>query len=716
MEYSLCKQLQQICLSERLLQLSYNEPGLKLLDSIKKCNIIFRIEEPQITDYVHNLVLDTNETGVGVNYNMYDFGSFEKLLEALKHVTGECENLKLSPLSKKIYSKFMTTLCTYISIITNTDRVIYFLEHIKPFGVFCLDKDMLVNLQPLDRIESTVLVNGKVSIHDNIPLVLPMEKIINLYDIEKYACPLPVFCVVAPMPGIFGENLERYPHHITDVYDFQSTIESTNKILDIFSNKDLRSVMSSVYPKQCVHLPYGIGFYIGTPQMTSYGALMQCNKQILSYQDFPLVSHITYTVGSILLGYIYPEGVTFQYNQIKQDDGSFSLYFNSYTYTCKNEWIWKTFRKKQLLTNTDEGTLLTIESSENKPQINFPDKLYQNITDDIDHNINKVQENIERQEKDTMSGSNIIQRERQQLEYLQTHRQDIIDTRNTMEEEKEMYKIMSQNQSKLQTDLINIFNDYVNAIKNDNGKLRDLKKKIFKTIQDIQAIAHNIQKNIAHQYIYNSTHPPWHEISKNIDLIESVIKNIDSTDENLLFIHQEDLVDIMIQIYNVIDQLPYSYLGLYIQIQNIGKSEEQEEEEEVEEEENETLTEEEKKDSEDKIVHPVKLESSAGTANKSPNNADIKSNITEKEKNVEESQPTDESSKMSTLEDPVSERGSESTSELDEKSSVAMTFSSKNIEMATKSITLKSKLKPKKKHEGSKKPKLIEVQDMKSSL
>jgi hypothetical protein len=171
MEYSLCKQLQRICLSERLLQLSDNDTGLRLLASIKKCNILFRIEESQITDYVQNLVRDTNETGVGVNYNMYDFGSFEKLLKALKYITDELENLSLSPLSTKIYSKFMTTLCTYISIITNTDRVINFLEHIKPFGVFCLDKDVLVNLQPLIRIESKILVNCKVNIHDNIPLV-----------------------------------------------------------------------------------------------------------------------------------------------------------------------------------------------------------------------------------------------------------------------------------------------------------------------------------------------------------------------------------------------------------------------------------------------------------------------------------------------------------------------------------------------------------------
>ena len=204
MDFSLSKQLQKICLSERLLQLSYNDSGLKLLDSIKKCNIIFRIEEAQISDYVQNLVLDTNETGVGVNYNMYDFGSFEKLLEALKYMTDDCENLKLPSLSKKVYSKFMTTLCTYISIITSTDRVINFLEHIKPFGVFCLDKDVLVNLQPLDRIESTILVNGKVQVHDNIPLVLPLEKIMNLYNIENYACPLPIFAVVSPMPGIFG--------------------------------------------------------------------------------------------------------------------------------------------------------------------------------------------------------------------------------------------------------------------------------------------------------------------------------------------------------------------------------------------------------------------------------------------------------------------------------------------------------------------------------
>lgn len=667
MDYSLSKQLQKICLSERLLQLSYNDSGFKLLDSIKKCNIIFRIEEAQISDYVQNLVLDTNETGVGVNYNMYDFGSFEKLLEALKYMTDDCENLKLSSLSKKVYSKFMSTLCTYISIITSTDRVINFLEHIKPFGVFCLDKDVLVNLQPLDRIESTILVNGKVKVHDNIPLVLPLEKIMNLYNIENYACPLPIFAVVSTMPGIFGENVKRYPQHITNVYDFQSTIEATKNILDSYSSVYLSSSTSSnIYPKHYVHLPYGIGFYIGTPQMTSYGALMECNKQILSYQDFPLVSHLTYTVGTILLGYIYPEGVTFQYNQIKHEDGSFSLYFYSYTYTCQNEWKWKTFTKKQLLTNTDKALISSstnIESDENKSQINISKRFYQNIKDTINQDINKIEENIGRYAKDNDSDDKIHKQETQ-LHYLQKQKDGMMHTMKNIEQQKANYEEILEKKNELETQLFKALKTYITDIKeNNNSNLEDFKQNTQKIQQDIDKINEEIKN---HFYIYKCFNKPtfWSKKPANDNLITSVVDTINSLDKTSKIKHKVDIKEAMTLIYNKLDDLPFSYSQSYINFDYLTETDKKIEDEEIEGKEEEQAAQE-KEENEDKTTPKKKVE------------------------------PV------------IVNSWSFSSKDIDKN---------KHITLESQQVLLKPNMKQRRNKEGFKRQKIVEIQEMKSNL
>ena len=689
MEYSLCKKLQKICLSERLLQLSHNDPGLKLLDSIKKCNIIFRIEEPQISNYVQNLVLITNETGVGVNYNMYDFGSFEKLLDALKYTTDECADFKLPSLSKKVYSSFTTTLCKYICIITGTDSVIHFLDHIKPFGVFCLDKDVLVDLQPLNRIESTILVNGNVHIHDNIPLVLPLEKICNLNNIDNYACPLPIFCIVGPMPGIFGENINRFSHQINDVYDFQSTIESTKNILAMYSNENLTSVLASAYPKYYTNLPYGMGFYIGTPQMTSYGALKECNKQILSYQDFPLVSHLTYTVGTILLGYIYPEGVTFQYDQIKQKDGSYSLYFYSYSYTCQNEWMWETFTKMQLLTDKDECSPTTIEADEKEPLINFSDRLYQNITDGIDSHINEVKQNIARIEDSSM-GSN-IDRETEQLKALKRQKQNMIDAKRTLGAQNILLHDTHEEKIKLQTDLINLLDKYVNCITDndcDVSKLSNLEIQMKEVIGDITSK----QKYGGAFYEVSST---WLKNPHNVELIESVVEKIHKMNISLLLKYQNKLVIILRDIYNAMEftGLPDSYAKLYIKIQYL-KSEDSEEANEPAEKPEEK----EESDSshkETKQLSATKAPSSS-TTYEEPIDSPAITTRENMSKNIGTDKLFDTSTQNNSYED-----------------SDRITFSSKNI---TNRIPLKSKLKPNKKNDNSKKMKLVEVQDIKSTL
>lgn len=676
MEISLCKQLQRICLSERLLQLSYNDPELKLLDSIKKCNIIFHVEEPQCSEYVQRLILDTNETGVGVNYNMYDFGSFEKLLEALKYITGEYKNLKLSLLSKKIYAKLMSKLCTYISVITNTDRVINFFDCIKPFGIFCLDKDVLVNLQPLDRIQSSILVNGHVNIHDNIPLVLPLEKIINLYNLENYACPLPIFCVVGPMPGIFGENIERYSHHITNAYNCQSSIECTKKILDIYSNEDLST---SIYPRYYVHLPYGIGFYIGTPQMTSYGALVECNKQILSYQDFPLVSQLTYTVGTILLGYIYPEGVTFNYNQIKQDDGTFSLYFYSYTYTSHHEWVWKTFTKKQWVTDKDPVLVSqTIPNSQN-----IPDVFYEAIAKKVEQNIKDVEANLSKYEE---SATNLmITKEKDHLAYLHKHHQEMKTSKNIIDNRKTVYKHLCDDNIKLQTKLINSFSEFITDV--ETGQHQNELNIIKDTILNLLGEVKNIQKKIAKEiYIYKDPNHIWHEIPGNNDLIESIINRMNKINPTVIAQYKKELKNIMRGIYDVIEELPQSYRIMYTRLDYISKQEEEVDKEATSKEKEEKHKQTKMVKEESKVLSPMKQDF-------------LSNKVTPKISN-EEAEIVDQNS--------VSDKVTHIK--------LPMTFSSKTAETNINNIALKSKLRERNKDGNSKKRKVIEVHNIKSSL
>lgn len=701
MEYSLCKKLQKICLSERLLQLSYNDPGFKLLDSIKKCNIIFRIEEPQISNYVQKIVLDTNESGVGVNYNMYDFGSFEKLLEALKYTTDEGADLKLPSLSKKLYSNFTTTLCKYICIMTGTDSVIHFLDHIKPFGVFCLDKDVLVDLQPLNRIESTILVHGDVHIHDNIPLVLPLEKVINLNNIDNYACPLPIFCLVAPMPGIFGENLNRFSHQINNVYDFQPTIESTGKIVTTFSNENMSSVLSSVYPKYYTNLPYGMGFYIGTPQMTSYGALKECNKQILSYQDFPLISHLTYTIGSILLGYIYPEGVTFQYDQIKQNDGSYSLYFHSYSYTCQSEWIWETFTKIQLLTDEDKTSLSAIGSDEKESEINFQDRLYQNITKRIDSHINVLEQNIDRGEDTGQDGN--IERETEQLEALKMQKQNMIDAKRTLDDQSLSYRSRYEEKIQLQTDLINLLDKYIDCMTNNHHDSQINKLEI-----QMKEMIKNIASRTDIGGAFYTTSSTWLKKSNNAELIEAVLEKIDNMNITLLLKYQKKLLDILKDIYVAMEFTASfeAYGQLYVKIEylNSKDSEEPAETEQEAEKQEENKGNEEESDPSINTTKQVSLvlrESSSTTHEKLENSSDMTAgeNISE---NSSTEKPFD-----------VLETSEESIDKKSYKDSDRMTFSSKNI---TKKTALKCKLKSKQKNDDSKKLKLVEVQDIKSTL
>jgi hypothetical protein len=731
MEISLCKQLQKICLSERLLQLSYDDPGLKLLDSIKKCNIIFHIAQPRFSEYIQNLVIETNETGVGVNYNMYDFGSFEKLLEALKYKTEE-KILKLPSLSKKIYSNLMSSLCTYISIMTNTNRVINFLEHIKPFGVFCLDKDVLVNLQPLDRIESTILVNGQVNIHDNIPLVLPLEKIINLYNLDKFSSPIPLFMIVGPSQGIFGENLERYSHHITNTYDFQHSIETTKEILNRYSNNFLTELTIKICPNNIVHLPYGIGFYIGTPQMTSYGALMECQKQILAYQDFPIISYLTYTVGAILLGYIYPEGMTFQYNQIKQDDGTFSLYFNSYAYTCHQEWTWKSFTKKQLV--SDENSVFSTSNIDNS--ISFSDMFFQNLNKTITQDIQHLEQNLERYEETDIRNQNLERYEetdiRNQIEFLQKQKQEMMESKDTRIKNKEdLNKIKLE----LQTTMINLLDQLVTSIpNNEDNNLNSIIDELNITIKKFH---NNEYKIMSSGYCFNPG-SAWHENPTNIKLFESIIKKINNIDQEILLKYKEKLIKVLQEINIVIEGLPLSFYEMY-NILNpphfdsdsdsdiLDKKGGEEEEEEGEKKEEEEEGEDDKK-SITKTISPVKINQEDKLIDSPETISDdiqhmVKNIISTAENESQEQENIKNESKKLPGQEDTSLEAKDTSLESNEqnlkdkidpslesnKQHLPMTFSS---EMKT----LKSKPREKKKNTVSKRPKLVDVQSIKSNF